>query len=389
MKKHLLTTLLLLTPCICLAQTEDGENVIVDEVGWFSFAAPDYEGIKRAIADSTSEYYYPRLLQRFSKADTTLAEDINTMRCIYYGYVFQPDYSPYRSLDEQEEIQSILFGDEEPTQKDFLRVIELADQAIVKKPTELPMYYYRLIGCAYGLGEDDPRTAEARFRLDMLFNAIYSTGNGSREAPFHLSSTMHSYFIMSIIDLRPDHQELQFINGRGCDAFPLEENELGLDTLFFDIHECMGYWGNAFSSADEEATDDEAGTQLTIDLGSHFIIKLDEGLDEEATEFKVVKMEPFDTVLPSYHNTGLFADEGEANTIEGYFCLANFGSTVKAVLILKSWIEEMVEYDTQIHSEHGGWEDTSNSGIYYKAEMSEIWSTGYDKLRISSLHKAK
>lgn len=375
-------------PCLCSAQAEEGEDIIVDEGGWFSYAAPDYEGIKSAIADSTSKYYYPRLLERLSKADTTLAEDINTMRCIYYGYVFQPDYSPYRSLDEQTEIHSILFGDKEPTKEDFLRVIELADQAIAKKPTELPMYYYRLIGCAYGLGEDHPSTRDARFRLAMLFDAIYSSGNGTREAPFHLSSTMHSYFIMDMNDLHPDHQELHFIDGRGCDVFPLAENEAGFDTLFFDIHECMNIWGKSFDHNDE-ASIDEAGTELSINLGSHFIIKLDEGLDEEETAFKVVKMEPFDTILPSYHDIGLFADEGVTNTIEGFFCLANFGSAVKVVLFLKSWIDESVEYDTEIHAEHDGWEETSNSGIFYKVEMSEIWSSGYDKLRLSGLRKAK
>lgn len=388
MKKLFFATLLFLTPCFCFSQNGEGEDVIVDEGGWFSFKAPDYEGIKREIADPSSEYYYPKLLERLAKADTTLAEDINTMRCIYYGYVFQPDYSPYRALDEQKEIQSILFGDEEPTKEDFLKVIELADQAIAKKPTELPMYYYRLIGCVFGLGENDPRTAEARFRLDMLFNAIYSSGDGSREAPFHISSTMHSYFIMDMNDLRPDHQELHFIDSRACDAFPLVENEAGLDTLFFDVTECMHFWDNSFGSNDE-ATTEEAGTELTLSLGTHFIIKLEGELDEVDTEFKVVKMEPFDTILPNYHNTGLFTNVGEENTIEGYFCRANFGSSVMVVLVFKSFVEGMANYNTDIHQENGTWEETSNSGMLNKVEMSEIWSTGYDKLKISNIRKSK
>jgi hypothetical protein len=395
MKKYLFATLLFLTPCFCFSQNGEGEDVIVDEGGWFSFKAPDYEGIKREIADPSSEYYYPKLLERLAKADTTLAEDINTMRCIYYGYVFQPDYSPYRSLDEQKEIQSILFGDEEPTKEDFLKVIELADQAIAKKPTELPMYYYRLIGCAYGLGENDPRTAEARFRLDMLFNAVYSSGDGSREAPFHLSSTMHSYFIMDMNDLRPDHQELHFIDSRACDVFPLEENELGLDTLFFDIHECMNFWGKSFAQNDE-ATTEEAGTELTLSLGTHFIIKLDEELDEEETEFKVVKMEPFNEVIDRYDTDHLFSEEGEPGTVEGYFCRSTYGTTVedirnnvKVVLVFKSWIEGMANYDTDIRSENGAWEKTSNNGIWHKVRATEIWSTGYDKLKISNIRKSK
>lgn len=386
MKKLWILTLLFLAPCFCLAQNDEGEDVIVEDGGWFSFEAPHYEDIKRAIADSNSNYYYPKLLERLAMADTTLAEDINTMRCLYYGYVFQSDFNPYKHFDEQNEIQNILFGDTEPSKADFEKVIELAEKVIAQKPTELPMYYYRLIGYFYAYGDSDPRTTDARFRLDMLFNAIYSSGNGSREAPFHVSTVMHSYFIMSMNDLHPQHQALIFVNGRACDAFPLEENEAGVDTLFFDVTECMHFWDQSFGSNDE-ATTEEAGTELELPLGTHFIIKLEEDLDEKDTEFKVVKMEPFDTILPNYHDAGLFSTEGEPNTIEGFFCRANFGSSVKVVLIIKSWIEGMANYNTDIHQENGTWEETSNSGILHKVEMTEIWSTGYDMLKISNIRK--
>ncbi|MBP5546254.1 MAG: DUF4919 domain-containing protein [Bacteroidales bacterium] len=393
MKKLFFATLMFLTPCLCLAQSEEGEDIIVEEVGQFSYEAPHYEAIKQAIADTNSDYYYPKLLERLAKADTTLAEDINTMRCIYYGYVFQPNFNPYKHFDEQKEIGNILFGDEEPTKADFLKVIELADKVIAQKPTELPMYYYRLIGCAYGYGEDDPRTLDARFRLDMLFSAIYSSGTGSREAPFHVSSVMHSYFIMDMNDLHPQHQALIFVNGRACDAFPLQENEVGLDTLFFDVTECMHFWDQSFESSNE-ATEEEAGTKLELPLGTHFIIKLEEDLDEEDTEFKVVKMEPFDKVIDRYDNNYLFSEEGEPGTIEGYFCRSTYGNTVeeirdnvKIVLVFKSWIDGMLNYDTYIRQENGTWEETSNSGIWHKVLMTEIWSTGYDMLRISNLRK--
>ena len=135
--------------------------------------------------------------------------------------------------------------------------------------------------------------------------------------------------------------------------------------------------------------DEEAGTELTLSLGTHFIIKLEGELDEVDTEFKVVKMEPFDTILPNYHNTGLFTNVGEENTIEGYFCRANFGSSVEVVLVFKSFVEGMANYNTDIHQENGTWEETSNSGMLNKVEMSEIWSTGYDKLKISNIRKSK
>jgi len=390
MKKLFLSTLLFLAPCFCLAQNGEGEDIIVDDHE-ISFKAPDYQFLRDTINDPEGVYYYPRLLDRLAKGDTTL--DINDVRCIYYGYALQPDFDPYGHFDEQGDIQKILFGDVEPSKADFEKVIELADKVLAKKPTELPMYYYRLIGCHYGYGESDPRTEAARFRFSAMMDAVYSSGNGSHEAPFHLTTVMHSYFLMSMNDLRPEYQSLGQIDGRFCDIFPIEANEYGVDTLYFDIHECFMHMSKMFESNDEASTT-RVGTQLEIPLGTHFIIKLEEELGEDKAGFKVVKMEPYDNVLVRYENDGLFPDEGEPNTIEGYFCRSTYGNTVeeirdnvKIVLVFKSWIDSMLNYDTDIRQENGTWEKTSNSGIWHKVLMTEIWSTGYDMLKISNLRK--
>ena len=357
--------------------------MIVNDRG-ISFKAPDYQFINDSTSNPNSRYYYPRLLERLAKADTTL--DINDLRCIYYGYALQPDFDPYGRFDEQKEIQDILFSDVEPSKADFEKVVSLANQALAKKPTELPMYYYCLIGCHYGYGQDDPRTINAHIRYEMMMDAVYSSGNGSHEAPFHLTTVMHSYFIMNMNDLNPEFQSLSQVNGRFCDVFPIAKNEYGIDTLYFDIHECFMHMSKMFESHDE-ASAEKAGTQLELPLGTHFIIKLEGDLDEEDTEFKVVKMEPFDTILPNYHDTGLFSTEGNPNTVEGFFCRANFGSSVKVVLIFKSWIEDMANFNTDIRQENGTWEETSNSGMLHKVEMTEIWSTSYDMLKISNIRK--
>lgn len=390
MKKILLATLLFLVPCVGFTQSEEGDDIIVDDRGVF-FQAPDYQLIKDSIGDPNGHYYYPRLLERLAQGDTTL--DINDVRCIYYGYTQQPDFDPYMSYDELGNIQKILFGNEEPTKADFEKVIELADRVLAKKPTELPMYYYRLIGCFYGYGEEDPRTAVARFQFSAMMDAVYSSGDGSREAPFHLSTVAHSYFIMSMNDLSPEYQSLGQVDGRYCDIFPIEANEHGVDTLYFDIHECFMSLSRMFESHDEASTT-RAGTQLELPLGTHFIIKLEEDLNEEDTQFKVVTMEPFDKVIDRYDNNYLFSEEGEPGTIEGYFCRSTYGTSVeeirdnvKIVLITKSWCDGMASFDTDIRRENGAWEKTSNNGAWPKVTGTEIWSPVYDMLRISNLRK--
>ncbi len=385
MKIVLYLIVLFLVPCVTFAQNGEGKDIEVREL-WL---APNYENIKRDIADSTSMVYYPRLLERLAKADTTL--DIEDMRCIYYGYAFQPDFDPYGHayLDSEREIRKILNGNEEPSKTDFERIVELTDKEIARKPTELSMYYYRMLGCYYAYGETDPRTIDASYRLNMLFDAIYSSGNGTHEAPFHLTTVGQSYFIMNMNKLVPQEQALIQLDGRYCDVYALEPNETGWDSIYFDIHECFMHMSKMFE-LHNEASVEHAGSQLELPLGTHFIIKLEGELDEHETDFKVVKMVPYDKVIERYDNDELFAAEGEAGTIEGYFCRSTYGGgSENIVLVFKSWCEGSAEFDTDIHQQNGAWEKTSNSGIWHKVLMTEMWGLGYDMLRISNIRKVK
>ncbi|MDE5785680.1 MAG: DUF4919 domain-containing protein, partial [Duncaniella sp.] len=56
---------------------------------------PDMAKIKHDINDRTSPYYYPRLMAEFMRNDTLMK--IDKYRYLYLGYMFQEDYTPYRS----------------------------------------------------------------------------------------------------------------------------------------------------------------------------------------------------------------------------------------------------------------------------------------------------
>ncbi len=289
MKKLFLTTLLFLAPCFCFAQNDEGEDVNVDDRG-ISFKAPDYQLIKEAISDSNGEYYYPRLLERLSKGDTTL--DINDVRCIYYGYALQPGFAPYQRNHQKAILR---------------RLSNCPTRHWRKNPQNCRYIIIVFIGCHYSYGESDPRTLVARYLFDIMSDAVYSSGNGSYEAPIHITTVAHSYFIMNMNGISPESQALMQINGRFCDAFPLEVNEYDVDTLYFDIHECFMSLNRMFESHNKASTT-QAGTELELPLGTHFIIKLEGDLEDEDSEFEVVKMESYDEVLPDFHDLGLFVD---------------------------------------------------------------------------------
>ena len=55
-----------------------------------TYLKPDYEEIKKEITDSSSVYYYPKLMKKFDAADFSMP--LEESRCLYYGFVFQEDY---------------------------------------------------------------------------------------------------------------------------------------------------------------------------------------------------------------------------------------------------------------------------------------------------------
>ena len=147
----------------------------------------------------------------------------------------------------------MLYSSEEmPSTEDFRRVVALADSVIAKKPTEMSIYYYKILGAHYGYGPDDPRTSNARRQMFMLLDAAYSTGDGTEEFPIHLSTVAHSYFIMRMNELSTNQQSLVNVKGRWCDRFEIEENKQGIVALYFDIHECFSSLNKMFDTDSKE-----------------------------------------------------------------------------------------------------------------------------------------
>lgn len=106
---------------------------------------PNYERIREETGRWFGEYNYRRLKKRFDRCDTTMTVD--HFRCLYYGAAQRGDTSYtlvvcYRS-------------------------------------------YRRLCD---SLGQWHPTTQQAWWRLQMLTAAVWSSGNGSEELPFHVAS---------------------------------------------------------------------------------------------------------------------------------------------------------------------------------------------------------
>ena len=382
-------TLLLIATLICLAFSAKAQDA-GDTVSLMPRIIPNLEQIKQDIADPASEFYYPTLLRRFAEADTTLT--VEQLQHFYLGYAYQPEFNPYGDFGEEDEIKELLGTD--PSVENAKRIVALADEIISKKPTEVKAYYYKMLGMPYAYGEDDPRNLTVTIQLRMLLEAIYSSGDGTYEFPYYISTVNHSYFVMGMNDLRPKGQALVYLESGPCDRFPIAENDYGIDSLYFNIKLCFGFW--SFLDLDNEtveATKPAKGLkEVTIPVGSHFVMRT-EKLKNKKSQFELVEMESIDTVVAFLDKMGLDKKELDANIIEGYFvqCEHSSNDSPRTLLIIKSGTQDgatMLKMDTEIlHTGQSDYESTSNDGLFTGVVSIEIWNNNLSAIRISNLRK--
>ena len=85
-------------------------------------------------------------------------------------------------------------------------------------------------------GKESQEALDAYVQGVMLFSAISSTGNGKTpETAFHVICVSDEYGLMEMLGLSMKSQSLIEKKGRSYDLMELEENEFGLESMYFDI----------------------------------------------------------------------------------------------------------------------------------------------------------
>lgn len=106
---------------------------------------PNYERIQKETHRWFGEYRYNRLVRMFWDCDTTMTVD--HYRCLYYGAAMRGDTT--------------------------YTLAECHSRYTLKRNL---------------LGQWNPATQEAWWQLQMMLAAVWSSGNGSEEHPFHVAS---------------------------------------------------------------------------------------------------------------------------------------------------------------------------------------------------------
>jgi hypothetical protein len=184
----------------------------------------NFEEIKSTIEDSKSDFYYPTLLKRFNKFDSTLTNKEYGM--IYYGFSFQDDYLKnkpgYSTLD------SLYKGD------DYKAIIKECNKILKLNPVSLKANE-KLGFALYKLGKPQTEWKKYQNRYRALRKVIAYSGNGlSQESAFKVIyvedeyNMLYSYFETKKIF----EQSLIGI----CDKFIIEPSDYyKVSEIYFDI----------------------------------------------------------------------------------------------------------------------------------------------------------
>lgn len=171
----------------------------------------DFEDIRKSVQDTIDGiHYYPRLMAAYLRNDSTLLNDtlpsgevvrgrvmsVEDYRKLYYGYVFEEDYNPFRTSIYSDKLEH-LYDKKEFTREESVLIKENARDALADNLFDLRQMSFFI----YALKEirKDNLARICQFRLNHLVAAILSSGQGTKEHPWVVTSVEHEYNIINFL----------------------------------------------------------------------------------------------------------------------------------------------------------------------------------------------
>ncbi|MBX3044373.1 MAG: DUF4919 domain-containing protein [Candidatus Kapabacteria bacterium] len=201
-----------------------------------NFESVDINKIKAEITDENSDYFYPKLFERYSENDTTLTLD--EFRRLYYGHALQPYYNPNisRTDDSARTLKDLLRN----RSNDFGRLNNLCKFVLRLDPFWIDALYILSISSEM-LG--DLETSEyAVYKHTMLLRTILQSGDGrSYQSAFTILSISDEYSLLNALGLKFKEQALMHNDGKPYDYLAVEpDDELEIEGLYFNIELFFG-----------------------------------------------------------------------------------------------------------------------------------------------------
>ena len=177
---------------------------------------PDEEDILRKTLDSSSPFYFPALMMRYTNLERLSEEEYHYL---YYGYACQDSYKPTMSTDGTTNLYTSLVGldADKPETEQLQHIISSSIEALHSDPFS-PMILNTLVYAYGALG--DKKNEEAYFyHLQGILETIKSSGDGrSEKYPMHI--IMFSHAVDVVASMGVESRRAQIIS-RSVEYIPL------------------------------------------------------------------------------------------------------------------------------------------------------------------------
>ena len=156
---------------------------------------PDLDLIRRQTLDPASPMYFPKLMAKYTRNDTTMTNE--EYRNFYLGYMFQEDYDPYRT-SPYSGVTDELRQKTSHSKEEIDTIRKYAELTLRDNPFDL-----RQMSFLVHVLKEKRKDMSAKiweYRLEHLLGAIKSTGTGEDpENAWYVIYPMHEYDMVQLL----------------------------------------------------------------------------------------------------------------------------------------------------------------------------------------------
>ena len=187
----------------------------------------NYKKIKKEISKKSSEFYYPKLMERYLDGDPSLT--LEEKRHLYYGYIYQPGYAGGLSITNEYLME--LLDNEDPDDSVLNQIISSCDSILEKDPFNVRALNYQLM--SYDALEDQFGYEKVLTKLKVIVHAILSSGDGlKKKSAFYVIAVSDEYFIISVLGYEFGGRQSLIEH---YDYLELAKNKDKIKGFYFDI----------------------------------------------------------------------------------------------------------------------------------------------------------